>query len=80
MCQRQKYDTTSSVGLIQPLPIPNQIWEDITMEFVEGLPKSKGYDTIMVIVDRLSKAAHFIPLAHPFTSLQVARNFLQEVL
>nr|AAX95862.1 retrotransposon protein, putative, unclassified [Oryza sativa Japonica Group]ABA92196.1 retrotransposon protein, putative, unclassified, expressed [Oryza sativa Japonica Group] len=49
------------------------------MDFIEGLPKSEGYDTILVVVDKFSKFAKFIPLSHPFTALQVATAFIKNV-
>lgn len=67
-------------GLLQPLPIMEQIWEEISMDFITRLPKSKGYDTILFTVDRLSKYSHLIPLSHPFIAKFVAALFCKEIV
>lgn len=58
-----------------PLPIPELVWEDLAMDFIEGLPPSNGKMTIMVVVDRLSKFTHFLPIKYPFTAPQVVKVF-----
>ncbi|KAM1111179.1 hypothetical protein ACFX19_010480 [Malus domestica] len=78
-CQRQNIENIHPPGLLQPLPIPAGIWQDIALNFVEGLPNSNGYTIILVVVGRLSKYGHFIPLKHPYTAASVADIFTKEV-
>ena len=67
-------------GLLQPLPVPTQMWTDVSMDFIEGLPSSNGYTSIMVVVDRLTKYAHFVTLKHPFTAVIIAKAFVANVV
>jgi hypothetical protein len=68
------------MGLLQPLPIPEGVWRDLSMDFIEGLPKSEGYSVILVVVDRLTKFAHFLPLKHPYTATTIAQVFMDSVV
>lgn len=79
VCQQCKYEMAAYPGLLQPLPIPETIWTDISMDFIDGLPSSFGNTIIFVVVDRLTKAAHFMPLNHPYTALSVAQIFLENI-
>jgi hypothetical protein len=79
ICQQAKVEHTKPAGLLQPLPVPQQAWKVVSMNFVEGLSKSSRFDTILVVIDKYTKYGHFIPLAHPFTALQVAQNFMEHV-
>ncbi|WVZ53504.1 hypothetical protein U9M48_004435 [Paspalum notatum var. saurae] len=67
-CHQAKHTLTHPAGLLNPLPIPSGVWQDLSMDYIDGLPKSEGYSTIMVVVDRLTKAAHFIAVKHPYTA------------
>jgi hypothetical protein len=81
VCQISKTERLPYPGLLQPLNIPKRKWGEISMDFVEGLPKSHGKDVIiLVIVDRLKKYAHFLPMSHPYsvhTGKVVHRKYLQ---
>jgi len=78
-CQINKSEYIAPSGLLQPLPIPEEAWESVGMDFITGLPKSKGREVILVVVDRLTKYAHFIPLSHPFSASDVAQVFMENV-
>jgi hypothetical protein len=66
--------------LLQPLPIPEWKWETISMDFITGLPTStKQNDAIMVVVDKLSKSAHFIPIKSTCKAIDIANIFMKEI-
>jgi hypothetical protein len=78
-CQQAKVERVKYPGLLQPLETPTTAWQVISLDFVEGLPPSHGYDCVMVVVDLFSKYGHFIGLKHPFTALSVAKQFMLHV-
>jgi hypothetical protein len=68
ICQQVKAEHQRPVGLLQPLQVHEWKWEEIGMDFIVGLPRTqKGYTPILVIVDRLTKVAHFIPVKTTYT-------------
>lgn len=78
-CQQAKSEHVRLPGLLQPLPVPTEAWTVVSLDFIEGLPTSNRYNAILVVIDKYTKYAHFIPLAHPFTALQVAQAYMDHV-
>lgn len=79
ICQQAKPEHVKYPGLLQPLPVPEYAWQIVSLDFIEGLPSSKQYDCILVVVDKFSKYAHFIALAHPFTAMKVALLYMDNI-
>ncbi|KAF0887755.1 hypothetical protein E2562_003988 [Oryza meyeriana var. granulata] len=63
-----------------PLPVPQAVWTDIDLDFVEALPRVGGKSVILTVVDRFSKYCHFIALAHPYNAESVARAFFTDIV
>ena len=78
-CQTSKISRAKSQGLLQPLPIADAPWQSITMDFIVKLPQKEGYDSILVVVDRFTKMAHFIPTQETCTAGQLAALLWKEV-
>ena len=77
LCQRIKADHLKPAGMLKTLEIPRWKWEDIHMDFIVGLPRtSKGYDSIWVIIDRLTKSAHFIPVRVTYPMQKYAELYI----
>ena len=80
-CQQVKAEYQKPSGKLQPLPIPEWKWERITMDFVTGLPRSRdGYDSIWVIVDRLTKSAHFLPVKATYSVAKLANLYVKHIV
>jgi transposase InsO family protein len=79
VCGRTKPWRERAQGLLKPLPIPDRLWKEISMDFIEGLPISEGMRCLMVVTDRLSKGSIFIPLPDIKTET-VVRAFIRQVV
>ena len=78
---RVKADHLKPARLLQPLSIPGWKWEEISMDFIVGLlPTKKGFDSIWVIVDRLTKSAHFIPVSTYYRPHQYAELYVTHIV
>ena len=79
-CQWSRSLRYPTFGVLRPLPVPGEAWEDNSMDFVVGLPECEGIDAIWVVVDRLSKMGHCIPCHTTINALGLAELFLREVV
>jgi len=79
VCQRNKNRTQAPAGKLMPNSIPEKPWSHISADFITKLPLAQGYDSILVVVDRLTKIAHFIPTTEKTTAGGLARLFRDNV-
>jgi hypothetical protein len=79
-CQRYKSEHLHPMRLLLSLPIPTAVWMDISLDFVEALPRVNGKSIILSVIDHFSKYCHFIPLAHPYTVETMAQAFFADIV
>jgi hypothetical protein len=80
-CHRVKAEHQRPAGFLQPLKVPEWKWEQIGMDFIVGLPRTQdGYDLIWVIVDRLTKVAHFISVKTTYTGAKLAEMYMSMMM
>nr|GFA92841.1 putative reverse transcriptase [Tanacetum cinerariifolium] len=81
ICQQVKIEHQRASGLLQPLDIPVWKWDEISMDFVTGLPRTqRRHDAIWVVVDHLTKSAHFLPIRKDYSISRLAETFQQEIV
>ncbi|CAI7762938.1 unnamed protein product [Closterium sp. NIES-53] len=80
-CQRMKSSKQKKTGLLQPLPVPEQPWQVVSLDFITGLPStSRGHDSILVVIDKFSKMGHFILTNATATAEATARLFFDRII
>ena len=80
ICQKAKLRRHAPIEMLQPIPIPSQPFKVVTMDFIPKLPECEGYDNVLVIVDKLTKYAIFIPTTTTITEREIAELFFQHVI
>lgn len=65
--------------MLQPLPVPTEAWQIVSMDFIEGLRKSKHFYTILIVMNKFTKYAHFIPLSHSYTAMSIAHLYFTHI-
>lgn len=81
VCSRVKAEHQKPAGFLRPLPIRDWKWDKVGMDFITGLPRTRsGYDSIWVVVDRLTKVAHFIPVKTTYTNAQLAKRYISRIV
>jgi hypothetical protein len=81
VCQKVKDEHHRPARLLHPLKISEWKWEEIGMDFIVGLPRTtKGYDSICMIMDRLTKVAHFIPVKTTYKGTQLAELYMSQIV
>ncbi|KAM2391892.1 hypothetical protein ACFX1X_035451 [Malus domestica] len=81
ICQQVKAERKKPFGQMQPFPVPQWKWENITIDFVYKLPRTQnGFDGILVVVDRLTKSAHFIPVREKYPLNKLAKLFITKIV
>ena len=80
ICARSKTVHHRSYELLRPLPLPDWSWSSISMDFITDLPLSEGHDSILVVVDRFTKMAHFIPCSKAISGLETTNLILANVV
>ena len=81
VCQKSKIEHQKPSGLMQPLFVPEWKWDSISMDFVGALLKTvKGFDSIWVVVDRLTKSAHFVPIKAGMSVAKLAEIYIEQIV
>jgi hypothetical protein len=80
-CQIIKVEHQRPAGLLQPLQIPQRKWDEIGMDFIVSLPRTRaGYDSIWVVVDRLTKSAHFIQVKTTYNNIVLTELYMSRIV
>jgi len=79
ICQRIKVVRHAPYGLMKPNEAPDRPWKLISMDFIMDLPKSEGNDAILIVIDRLTKMAHFLPCTKEMNARQFSELFMREI-